>query len=104
MALIDHFSQNAGNLGSPIERLPAHQFSDSLYFWARGDITRNDVISMWNLQTSDEAQLDEMAAAYNGKGTALAKLDYMFTLEKILRLYEIGKATEAQVKAVLEVT
>lgn len=104
MALIDHFAPNAGQVGSGVERLPAHQFADSLYFWAVGDITRADVISLWNLQASDETQLDEISAAYTAKSTNLARLDYMFRLEKMLRLYEIGKATENQVKAVLEVS
>ena len=107
MTLLDHFAQNAGPVGdggNGFVRLPAHQFTDSLYLWAIGEITRINVINAWSLTTTgpiadrDETQLDELATNYASEPDARAKLEYISKVEAVFRLYEYGKLTETQVK------
>jgi hypothetical protein len=39
-------------------------FNAAMWFWAKGEITRAQVIAGLELQASDEAQLDELASHY----------------------------------------
>lgn len=44
-------------------------FSAGLWFWAKGDITRQNVIDGLGLDVSDEVQLDLLAANYLARST-----------------------------------
>ena len=62
MALIDKIDRDAkGNV-----QIPVHEFSAALLLWALGEITRANVITVFNLEPADEAQLDQLAAHYTG--------------------------------------
>lgn len=110
MALIDHFDRNAG-IEPPhngYASLPSHQFTDALYLWASGEITKANVIAAFGLTEgagdADEVQLDQMAANYSAQPNAVAKLEYIHKVEAVLRLYETSRITQAQAKSFLSVT
>lgn len=100
MALLDHFANDAGTETGEngFERLPAHQFTDSLFLWAIGDVTRTQVVNAWSLDATDQVQLDEMAANYVALVGKDNKNEYINKLEAVLRLYEYGTINETQAK------
>jgi hypothetical protein len=57
MALIDHFRPNIpeGEI-----RLPSHQFAGGILLWADGLLDRSQVIAAFDLDATDETQLDAM--------------------------------------------
>ncbi|MHA2279805.1 MAG: hypothetical protein ACXAC5_02815 [Promethearchaeota archaeon] len=55
MALIDKLFTN---------EVASWTFSAAMWFWAKGDFTRAQVITGLGLETSDEAQLDQLKTNY----------------------------------------
>lgn len=104
MSLLDHFSIDSGENG--INRLPSHQFTDTMFLWAIGDITKQQVIDAWSLTESpiedaDELQLDEIKANFVALSTKADEVEYINKVEAVFRLFEIGKLTEAQSKSLM---
>ena len=65
MALIDRvFRDNADSDFK--DYIDIHEFSAALWFFAKGDFTRADVIVDLSLATVDEVQLDQLIAHYQG--------------------------------------
>lgn len=105
MALLDHFTRNAGTEpgDNGFFRIPSHQFTDTLFFWAIGQqgVTRQVVIDLWSLTElpildADTIQLDAMKAAYVAAATLADKQEYIHRVESSLRLLEQGLVTTGQ--------
>lgn len=97
MTLLDNFKPDAE------DNLPVHQFVHAGMFWALGVFSRADMISKFNLQASDESQLDELAAFYTGLPNN-QKFLFIQKAEGALELYEAGLMTEQEVKTQLGLT
>jgi len=97
MTLLDNFKPDSE------EGLPVHQFVHAGMFWALGVFSRADMISKFNLQASDEPQLDELAAFYTGLPNN-QKFKFIQIAEGALELYETGLMTEQEVKTQLGLT
>lgn len=83
--------------------LPAHEFSASLHMWAIGEITEQNIISFFGLETTDEDQLEQIKLAYDSKRTALSKLEYLFRIEHTFYLIQNSGITLNMAKNILEV-
>lgn len=83
--------------------MPNHAYSASLWFLSQGTITRATVVSMFNMTTEDEVQLDEMADYYAGLSTS-NKRSYHSDVEAAGILAESGYLTQAQYKTLLGLT
>jgi len=60
MALVDKIYD--GELNQDI-------FAAALWFWSKGDVTRQNVIDGLKLDVTDEVQLDLLVAAYQARST-----------------------------------
>jgi hypothetical protein len=99
MALIDRLENSSvgGNL-------PAHEFTDSLFLWAIGEITRTNVVNAWALDATDQIQLDEMAATYSGLAGKDDKNEFISKVEAVIRLLQAQKITKTQAKNFIGLT
>lgn len=100
MALMDRFKTDFGDSS----KIPVHGFSAAIQLLADGDITRQAIIDRWSLTVQDEDQLDQLAAVYNAKASAVAKLAYLVKIHNVLLAYEAGLTTKAQAASYLELT
>lgn len=71
MALIDRIARDApfpanGHAG----HISNHAWSAALYFFAKSDITRNQLTAAFGLDASDDAQLDQLVTFYQGLNAA----------------------------------
>ena len=100
MALIDRIFHDDPD-GS--RHVANHAFSAAVWFWAKGDITRAQVIAAFNMTAGDEVQLDELADHYQ----ALSPQDkraFHSDLEAAGILAEEELITKTQYKALLGLT
>jgi hypothetical protein len=95
MALIDKLT--------PPDNLPAHEFMGGVFMWAIGDWNRARMISQFELETSDEAQLDALAAEYTSIAGAAGKLEYLLKLEQGVILYQTGHMTAGELGTLLNI-
>jgi hypothetical protein len=98
MALIDRLAHDDG-----VESIPNHQFSAAVYFWAKGDITRQNVIDGFNLSATDETQLDQLSTFYTGL-SAEDKQEFHSRMEAAGSLLETGRITKAFYRGLLGLT
>lgn len=99
MALIDKLANDEnGNI-----MLAHHTFSAAGFLWATGKITRQNVIDGLGLEVSDEAQLDQLAAHYQGL-SAEEKREFHGLLESVGDFLQLGLITKAQAKTLLGMT
>jgi hypothetical protein len=87
----------------PTRWVANHSFSATLWFWARGEVTRAQVISAFNMTTEDEVQLDELKAHYDGLPTN-EKTRFHSDLEAAGVLAETGLITKTLYKSFLGLT
>ncbi len=98
MALIDRLAHDVA-----AERISNHAFSAAMYFWAKGDITRQNVIDAFNLDATDEIQLDELSTFYTGLSTD-DKQEFHSRVEAAGILLEGRHLTKTQYKNLLGMT
>ena len=99
MALIDKIDNDAdGHIA-----IPSHEFSAAMLLWATGEITRANVISAFSLETSDEAQLDQLSTFY-GTLTATQKAAFHGTLEAATIALQGGYINQTKYKSILGLT
>lgn len=92
MALIDRVAPDAtGTI-----QVPAHEFCAALFFWAIGTMTRANVVTMFGLQSSDDAQLDALASAYTALANDGLKQAFLRKIEAGAILLQAGRITKAQ--------
>ena len=104
MALIDHFAQDAGPVGdggSGVERISAHNFATVMAIASNGVFgnaaaARARIISEFNLQASDEAQLDLIIAVIVAAPTKADRMSVVRDLEDSLIGYESGHISLAE--------
>ena len=70
-----------------------HAFSAAVWLWARGEITRADVVSSFDMTAEDEVQLDQLQAFYVAQSN-LEKRTFHSTLEAAGILAEEGLITK----------
>lgn len=98
MALVDKIAHDSG-----VDSMHNHQFSAALYFWAKGDITRQNVIDAFSLSATDETQLDQLSTFYTGLSTD-DKQEFRERLEAAGMLLGSGLITKTKYKSLLGIT
>lgn len=98
MALVDRLAHDPG-----VESIANHEFSAAMYFWAKGEITRQNVVNAFNLSATDEIQLDELADYYTGLSTE-DRQEFHSRLEAAGILLEGGHLTKSQYGNLLGLT
>jgi len=76
------------------EKLPVHQFIASMAEGRRGEATKVQIVTFWNLTSAEEAQMDQIWANLHGTGTKSINRE---ELHDVLMLSERGIRNEAQV-------
>lgn len=87
-------------------KISVHRFGAALRQWARGQLTRQQVIDAFGLTGSDITELDALQAAYtamptNNTGNTLIKAARLDEMEDVFLLCETGDYTEAKAKSAL---
>jgi hypothetical protein len=100
MALIDRIFHDDPDSTRSISN---HAFSASVWFWAKGDITRAQVVSAFEMTTDDEIQLDELEAHYISLSVD-DRRSFHSDLEGAGVLAEQGFITKVQYKSLLGLT
>jgi len=95
MALIDRVGPG-GDISS-------HSFSAAIYLLVRGIITRNQIISRFEIEQKDEGQLDQLISHY-GTLNAENKASFHSKLESLNVLREEEYITLAEWKNLLGIT
>ncbi len=90
MALIDKL------LANDDKKIPIHSFIGGLVLWANGIWNRATLISKYNLETSDEVQLDVLKAKFDGIAD---KRKFREIVVSLLYQGEEGKMTKAEIIA-----
>jgi hypothetical protein len=100
MALIDRLA----GLGDPIEsrKLPITYFWACLYELSKGKFTRNQIVTLFALDSGEAGELDWLIGKYNALPTAAAKADFIGLINVILIMAEAkapGYTTNAELVA-----
>lgn len=98
MSLVDKIAHSTEEAS-----MPNHQFAAACWFWAKGDITRAQIINMFDLEASDEPQLDQLATFYQGLSAEL-KQEFYSRLHGAVCLLETDLITKMQFKTLLGMT
>ncbi len=80
-----------------------HAFSGAMWFFAKGDITRVQVIAAFDLSATDEVQMDQLITHYQSL-SAEDKRAFHSDLESGGVLAEQGLISRTQYKALLGLT
>ena len=97
MALIDRIFHDDPD---DTRHIANHAFSAALWFWAKGDVTRSQVIAAFNMTTEDEIQLDKLRTYYIGL-SAEDKKAFHSDVEAAGILAESGLISKTKYKALL---
>jgi hypothetical protein len=95
MALVDRLAHDEG-----LDSIAGHGFSAGTYFWAKGDLTRQNLVDGFNLDATDQIQLDELSVYY-GTLSAEDKQEFHSRVEASCNLLELGLITKAKFKSLL---
>ncbi|MHC4508016.1 MAG: hypothetical protein ACYTAO_03530 [Planctomycetota bacterium] len=95
MALVDRLAHD-----DEVAPIANHAFSAAVWFWAKEDITRQNVIDAFGLTASDETQLDELKAHYQGMSVDDRRV-FHSDLEAAGVLLEAGLIPKAKYKNLL---
>jgi hypothetical protein len=98
MALIDRLAHDAG-----VVSIHNHRFSAAVWFWSKGDVTRQNVIDAFGLDSTDQVQLDLLRDHYLSL-SAEEKLSYHSDLEAAGILLESGLITKIKYASLLGLT
>ena len=102
MSLADRLKQPG--LDEGVDAIPVHQFSAAIILWARGKITRANVVGAFSVTVSEQVQLDQLVSVYLSKAAGVERSDYLTLIEATLSLLERGIITPAQTGSFLELT
>ena len=86
------------------KELNNHAFFGGVRCWFAGTVTRTQVLNFYQLEASDEAQLDEMKAKYDSYATLPEQLEYSGCVEGIGVNLEVGIITKQQAKTLFGMT
>jgi hypothetical protein len=99
MALIDRLDHSTDR----DDHIANHSFSAAIYFWAKGEITRAQVISAFSITAGEETQLDQLSTYY-GTLSVADKQEFHSRVEAAGILLEGGHITQAKYKSLLGMT
>ena len=68
-------------VGTEDPKLPIHTFAGSLHLWAKGLVTRADIVASYELDAGDDADLDFLKSKYDASAN---KTDFIATIEMLL--------------------
>lgn len=88
--------------GAP--HVAAHAFGAGVQLWARGDISKATFMAQASIPANAGADLDTMAAVYNAKASAVAKLEYVVLAMNCALALESGLMTATQFRTVMELS
>jgi len=77
-----------------------HDLSAALTLWAAGEITRQNVIDFFSLDTTEQTQIDEIKTKYNGLNN-FAKAGFHGLVESANIAFEESAITQAKWKSIL---
>ncbi len=100
MALIDRLFHDDPDTSRHIAN---HRWSAALWFFARGELTRANVVNAFGLTVDDQVQLDELIAHYQGL-TATEQAKFHNDVEAAGVLAENGDLTKAKYRQFLGMT
>lgn len=98
MALIDRLARDDPQ--PPNEHIANHSWSAALYFLAKGDVTRAQVVTAFTLSADDETQFDQITAFW-GTQTAAQKAEWHSRVEAAGILLETGIISRAKYQSLL---
>ncbi len=102
MALIDRIFRDS-LIQDPPGEISNHAFSAAAWFWATGEITRAQLVAGFGFDATDDPQLDELEAHYNGLNAQDRRV-FHSNLEAAGNLAEQGFITRAKYKSLLGLT
>ena len=79
-------------------KINVHAFGAALREFARGQITKAQIVAAFDLDAQDETQLDAIIATYQALPNAAAQAKGMQAFESAMILAEAGYYTEQQCK------
>lgn len=97
MALIDRLFHDDPD---ELRHISNHEWSAALWFWSKGQLTKDQIVSAFNLNTTDQIQLDQLVTHYNGL-TSTQKMEFHSDVEAAGILAEGGRITKAMYRAFL---
>ena len=107
MALLDHFTRNAGldtaNGENGFPRYAGHQFTAGMVLYCMGNLVRNKTINDFALTTDDELQYDEMKTVFDAKNAAEQNL-YLHRIRACLEQLEQEQMIKSNASTILEIT
>lgn len=68
-------------VGTAEPKLPIHTFAGSLHLWAKGIISRANIVASYDLNADDDGDLDFLKNKYDA---AVNKTDFIATIEMLL--------------------
>lgn len=86
---------------APEPKIPVHAFGAALREWARGNITKADLVGAFSLDATAQNELDAIATKYGGLTGDFARASFVVLLEDALILAEAGLYSKAKVQMVL---
>lgn len=81
----------------------AHTFGAAIHLWSAGKITRTQFINGADIPQHAEADVDAMKAVYDGKASAVAKLEYVLLAERCAIVLQTGDITAQQFATFMEI-
>lgn len=90
--------------GTNVDRaVPAHELAAVIHLWGEGLITAAQALQGARVPQSAEADLQAVAAVFDAKTSAVAKLAYVLRVEKAAMLLQGGTISAAEFDALLEI-
>lgn len=97
MAIFERITE--GGHGSPYDHLAVHYFSAALGQLAEGKLTTQQVIAGFDLTANDQTEMAAIIAHYQGLGSAVEKVAYLWELERVFCLIESRMYSKAKALA-----
>ncbi len=94
MALIDRIFRDPADDES--RHIHNHLIAAAFWMWARGDITRAQLVTAMGLDVQDDAQIDELKATYDALATQAEKDRFFGDFTAWTVAAEEGKITKGQ--------
>jgi len=91
------------NNQNPDGDISMHIFSAGLTLWGAGEVTRTQLINFFNLDATEQTQLDEIKTKFNGL-TNLQKAAFHGTVEAANIAFEEGAINVTKWKSILGIT
>jgi len=81
--------------------LPIHELTAAFHLYWLGTATRNQIVSLFNLDASEQVGLDALLAALDGQANETLKVKWLMKLDAAGIYYQNGNITIDQYKAIM---